>query len=156
MDVSNPAPELVKIMQRPQDLQEFIHFTEYLRKICRKNLAQVRRHANDWLDYWRQEPNTSRFSLFLNRIKSVYDASPRVRVVLTDFTYDLQTEIGNLAKSMQYRNSSRAFAFKSGVGHFDTIGAEFLEMEIHELLAPSSAPESLGHVTRERHRSTST
>jgi pimeloyl-ACP methyl ester carboxylesterase len=126
MDTTNPLGELKRIMMQTSTPAEFHNICEYLHKITSKDLEQIKRHAGDFVEYWREDP-AGVYRAFLQRLGVLSTLTNSVRVV---FSSHYEAQFNGLVAASR-ATGTRATLQVTPLDHFDLIGDERLKMEIN-------------------------
>lgn len=129
LDVSNPVEGLKSLVLDATTREGFQNICEYVYKITRKNLEQVRRHANDLVAYWDSTSSTP----FLQRVANLKGITGKVRVIFSAHYEQQFNELVNSAKSSGLDRTNFDAVEK---GHFQLLQDDLLTEELDRLAPP--------------------
>lgn len=131
MDSDHSIRDLIGILRSAKTAEEFRYRCDYLSKITSKNFAQVRRHARDVVERFRQRS----FGPFLDAIGQLdATAEEGVRVVLS---VDHEAVFNAVARAAVERGLDVNHLESSGTDHFDLFRPDFLKARLEQ--PPSGA-----------------
>lgn len=135
MDIAQPLVELKRIAAQAQTPAEFHNVCEYLHKITSKNLEQIRRHAREFVDYWRDE-GPGQFTKFLQRLGGLTTMAGTVRVV---FSFHYEEQFNALVQTARV-TGTQAQLQVTQLDHFNLISDEQLQIEVAAIASASRRP----------------
>lgn len=128
MDAPHPLDALRGLVTDAESLIEFRNMCEYLHKITRKDLDQIRRFAKEVTECWESE---STYDQFFSRLTAVTSVTARQRVVLS-FAY--QRHFNSVVRSARGRGLRPELFESTHCDHFGLIEPERLEQTVTRLL----------------------
>ena len=130
MDTPHALEALRKLVTDADSLIEFRNMCEYLHKITRKNLDQIRRYAKEVTDRWESEDS---YDQFFSRLTAVSSVTTQQRVVLS-FAY--QRHFNSVVRNARERGLRPDLFESNHCDHFGLIEPERLEKTLAQLLRP--------------------
>ncbi|HEY8474377.1 MAG TPA: alpha/beta fold hydrolase [Natronosporangium sp.] len=126
LDSDRSLRELVAILRSAKTAREFRYLCEYLSKITSKNFRQVRRHAREMVERYRQRS----FGPFLDAVGQLTAVTETVEIVLSLNHEDVFNEV---ARAARQRGLAGARLECSRTDHFDLMGPAFLADQLGRL-----------------------
>jgi pimeloyl-ACP methyl ester carboxylesterase len=127
LNPDEPLAELKRIACIPDVLVDFQNICEYLHKISRKDLPQIRRHAQDLWNYW--EPD-GHYDMFFDRMDLLRGACDRIRVF---FSVHFEHHFNEIVALARQRGIRQVFDLRR-FDHFELCRDTFLKREVLALI----------------------
>lgn len=124
----HPLNELRRVMEEANNLIEFRNMSSYLYKITAKNLHQIRRYAEEIVEYWRDDAS---YDQFLNGIGAVTRFATRVAAV---FSFHYEGHFNSALRVARVRGMDTDVLECAQCDHFELMTPEFLNDKLQELL----------------------
>jgi pimeloyl-ACP methyl ester carboxylesterase len=126
LDSDRSLRELVAILRSAKTAREFRYLCEYLSKITSKNFAQVRRHAREMVERYRQRS----FGPFLDAVGRLASATESVNVVLS---LNHEEVFNAVVRAAAARGLDISRLECSRTDHFDLMSQAFLTDQLERL-----------------------
>jgi pimeloyl-ACP methyl ester carboxylesterase len=126
LDSDRSLRELVAILRTAKTAREFRYLCEYLSKITSKDFGQVRRHARDMVERYRQRS----FGPFLNSVGRLAAVTDNVDIVLS---LNHEAVFNEVARAARQRGLDVNRLECSRTDHFDLMSPEFLADQLERL-----------------------
>jgi hypothetical protein len=138
MDVEDPIRTYKEISRNaPDNAADFGNWTGYLHRLSAKHPAQLKRHAIDWVEYWRQEPGEGKYDRFVARINNLRSFAPGL-VALTVAYGDVSNLLPSTGQQGIYGGPDLTFEFSPEKSHFDLLDRGYLQSLVTRVaLSPS-------------------
>jgi len=128
MDAPHPLDALRGLVTDAESLIEFRNMCDYLHKITRKDLEQIRRFAKEVTACWESD---STYDEFFSRLTAATNVTARQRVVLS-FAY--HRHFNSVVRSARALGLRPEIFESTHCDHFGLIEPERLEQSINRLL----------------------
>jgi pimeloyl-ACP methyl ester carboxylesterase len=127
MDSDRDLDELKLLIDETKEVNEFRNMCLYLHKIATKDLAQIRRFAQEILEYWDEVT----YDQFISRIDATSKLTPRVR---TFFSFHYERDLGSALRAARTRGIDPALMDATRCDHFELMAPDFVGQKLEELL----------------------
>jgi len=128
LDDQSPIEGYKAIVNRSDNMIEYINFMEYIHKISKKDLLHIKKHAKDFIDYWGQEKDYSQFISGLNRLIQL---TSKVKCI---FSAHYEDEFNIVYNTILERNINAKVIESIPKDHFQLMDPEYLNGLVRDLI----------------------